>query len=408
MKHLLLSLSALLCFQYTFCQPQTKPVATPSPAYDKPLLRMGAERMEMYISQLKGKKTAIVTNHTAIVGEYGKEVHLVDTLLTSGVIITKIFVPEHGFRGKADAGEKVDNAVDSKTGIPLVSLYGNNKKPPVVDLKDVDIILFDIQDVGARFYTYISTMHYVMEACAENNIPLVILDRPNPNGFYVDGPVLKPEFKSFVGMHPIPIVHGMTIGELAKMINGEKWLEGGKECRLTIIPCEYYHHNETYKLNVKPSPNLPNMNAIYLYPSLCLFEGTIISVGRGTDKPFQIIGYPEYPVKNFEFTPKSVEGAKTPPYQDKKCYGIDLKNFERDYFLSKRSIDLSWLIGMYQKCADKEKFFTSFFEKLAGTDELRKQIQAGKSESEIRESWNIDLKVFLEKRKKYLLYKDFY
>jgi uncharacterized protein YbbC (DUF1343 family) len=408
MKHFALPLIVLFCFQYAFCQSQTKPSPASKPAYDKPLIRMGAERMDLYVPQLKGKKIGIVTNHTALVGTYGKEVHLVDTLLKQDVSIQKIFVPEHGFRGKADAGEKVDNSVDSKTRIPLVSLYGDNKKPSVTDLKDLDIILFDIQDVGARFYTYISTMHYVMEACAENNIPLVILDRPNPNGFYVDGPVLKPEFKSFVGMHPIPIVHGLTIGELAKMINGEKWLEGGKECRLTVIPCENYHHNETYKLIEKPSPNLPNMNAIYLYPSLCLFEGTIVSVGRGTDKPFQIIGYPEYPVKNFSFTPKSVEGAKSPPYMNKQCYGLDLKNFDRDYFIQRRSIDLSWLIGMYAKSADKAKFFNSFFDKLAGTDELRKQIEAGKPENEIRESWSTDLKMYLEKRKKYLLYKDYY
>jgi uncharacterized protein YbbC (DUF1343 family) len=397
-----------LFIQYSSCQPFINPENQNTEVYDRPLIRMGAERMELFVPALKNKKVGIVTNHTAIVGAYSFEVHLVDTLLKLGILINKIFVPEHGFRGNADAGENINNSVDSKTGIPLVSLYGSNKKPSPSDLKDIDLILFDIQDVGARFYTYISTMHYVMEACAENNIPLVVLDRPNPNGFYVDGPVLKPEFKSFVGMHPIPIVHGMTVGELAKMINGEKWLQGQKECRLTVIPCENYHHNETYKLNVKPSPNLPNMTAIYLYPSLCLFEGTIVSVGRGTDKPFQIIGYPDYPVKNFEFIPKSMEGAKTPPYQDKKCFGLDLKNFERDYFVQRRSIDLSWLIGMYQKSSSKENFFNSFFDKLAGTDELKKQIVSGKSEAEIRSSWSDELQLFLEKRKKYLLYNDFY
>lgn len=374
----------------------------------KPAIRVGAARTELYVSQLIGKRLGVVTNHTALVGDYGKEVHLVDTLLRLNLLIDRIFVPEHGFRGVADAGEHIENTVDAVTGIPVVSLYGTKKKPSTDDVRNIDIMLFDIQDVGARFYTYISTLHYVMESCAENNIPLVVLDRPNPNGFYIDGPVLKPSYKSFVGMHPVPVVHGMTVGEYARMINGEKWMLGGKQCRLTVIPCEYYHHNDLYSLRVKPSPNLPNMTAIYLYPSLCFFEGTIVSVGRGTDWPFQIIGYPDYPVKEFSFTPQQREGAKNPPYLNQTCYGIDLKHFGKEYFLQRRSLDLSWLIGMYQKSPLKDTFFTPFFDKLAGTDELRNQIIQGKTEQEIRDSWQPDLIRFKEIRKKYLLYPDFY
>jgi uncharacterized protein YbbC (DUF1343 family) len=407
---MILLLLLLKHVQYPFCQQlQTgKNILNENNSMSKPAIRTGADRTEMYVPQLKDKRIGLVVNQSSVIGEYGKEVHLADSLHKLGIKIDKIFVPEHGFRGTADAGEKIDNTLDPKTKIPIISLYGNKKKPAPEDLNNIDIMLFDIQDVGARFYTYISTLHYVMESCAENNIPLVILDRPNPNGFYIDGPVLKPEYKSFVGMHPVPIVHGMTIGEYARMINGERWLEAGKQCRLTVIPCQYYHHNETYQLRIKPSPNLPNMTAVYLYPSLCLFEGTIVSVGRGTDKPFQIIGYPEYPVKEFEFTPKSVEGAKNPPYLNVTCYGIDLKNFGKEYFLQRRSLDLSWLIALYKKYPHKEKFFTPFFDKLAGTDELRKQIENGKSEEEIRQSWHQDIVRFLEIRKKYLLYPDFY
>jgi uncharacterized protein YbbC (DUF1343 family) len=379
----------------------------PKEIYDKARVIVGAEKMNSYVPQLANKKIGLVVNHTSLVGEPGKEKHLVDTLVKQGITIDKIFVPEHGFRGKADAGENVGNSVDAKTGIAIVSLYGSKKKPAKEDLANIDLMIFDIQDVGARFYTYISTMHYVMEACAENNIPLVVLDRPNPNGFYVDGPILKPEFKSFVGMHPVPVVHGMTVGEYARMINGEKWLEGGRTCRLTVITCDNYFHNDTYEVRTKPSPNLPNMTAIYLYPSLCFFEGTIVSVGRGTPYPFQIIGYPEYGSKTFEFTPKSVEGAKNPPYLNTVCYGIDLKEYGKNYFFENKKLNLNWLLEMYKKATDKTKFFNNFFDKLAGSEELRQQIIAGKTEAEIRQSWQADLEQFLVMRQQYLLYKDF-
>lgn len=374
--------------------------------YDKAKVVVGAEKMNNYVPQLKNKKIGLVVNHTSLVGEFEKEKHLVDTLVKLGITIDKIFVPEHGFRGKADAGENVGNSIDAKTGIAIVSLYGNKKKPTKEDLASIDFMIFDIQDVGARFYTYISTMHYVMEACAENNVPLVVLDRPNPNGFYVDGPVLKPEFKSFVGMHPVPVVHGLTVGEYAKMINGEKWLEGGKQCRLTVIPCDNYFHDDTYEVRVKPSPNLPNMTAIYLYPSLCFFEGTIVSVGRGTSYPFQIFGYPEFPSKIFEFTPKSVEGAKNPPYLNTKCYGMDLREYGKNYFLENRKLNIKWLIDAYNRTPDKSKFFNNFFDKLAGSEQLRQQIIAGKTETQIRQSWQADLEEFIVMRQQYLLYKD--
>jgi uncharacterized protein YbbC (DUF1343 family) len=404
MKYLLLYLFSAFVFQTANGQNAA------TVEYGKPRVIVGAEKTDKYVPQLKGKKVGLVVNHTSLIGEPYKEKHLVDSLVKLGIVIDKIFSPEHGFRGKADAGENIGNAIDTKTGIAVVSLYGNKKKPAKEDLANIDIMLFDIQDVGARFYTYISTMHYVMEACAENNIPLVVLDRPNPNGFYVDGPVLKKEFKSFVGMHPVPVAHGMTVGEYAKMINGEKWLEGGKECRLTVITCDNYFHSDTYELREKPSPNLSTMTAIYLYPSICFFEGTIVSVGRGTSTPFQVIGYPEYPVKNFEFTPKSVEGAKNPPHLNVKCYGMDLKDFGKDFFMLNRKISLGWLIEMYRKTPDKTKFFNSnnFFDKLAGTDELRLQIIAGKTEEQIRQSWQQDLEQFISIRQQYLLYKDFH
>jgi len=364
---------------------------------------VGAERLDQYLEKLKVKNVGIVVNQTSLVGDK----HLADTLLKLTVSVKKIFTPEHGFRGTADAGEKVNSGVDEKTGLPVISLYGNKKRPEPDDLKDVDILVFDIQDVGARFYTYISTLHYVMEACAENSKPLLVLDRPNPNGFYVDGPVLDTAYRSFVGMHPVPIAHGMTMGEYAMMINGEKWLKAGLQCDLTVIPCLKYDHQTLYTVRVKPSPNLPNMTAIYLYPSLCLFEGTAVSVGRGTDKPFQIIGYPEFQNHSFSFTPQSMEGAKNPPYKDVTCYGIDLSGYTQKYFQQKKSLDLSWLIDFYNKYPDKQKFFTQFFEKLAGTDKLRKQIESRKTEEQIRYSWQPELEKFKMIRKKYLLYKDF-
>jgi uncharacterized protein YbbC (DUF1343 family) len=360
-------------------------------------IRVGAERIEQYIGLLKNKRVAMVVNQTSMVGN----AHLVDTLLSLGVKIQKIFAPEHGFRGLADAGEKIDNSIDAKTKLPLVSLYGKNKKPSQEQLADIDIVLFDIQDVGARFYTYISTMHYVMEACAENQKTCLILDRPNPNGHYVDGMILETKHQSFVGMHPIPVVHGLTVAELAKMIVGEKWIQ--QNIDLQFVTCENYTHNTSYSLPVRPSPNLPNDRAIALYPSLCFFEGTVVSVGRGTDSPFQIIGAPEYQDFAFSFTPQPSVGSKNPMYNGIKCFGKDLREnvfYEHPFFLTE-------LITFYQKYPKKEAFFNDFFTKLAGTEKLRQQIESGMSENEIRLSWQEDLKKYKMMRKKYLLYPDF-
>jgi uncharacterized protein YbbC (DUF1343 family) len=330
----------------------------------------------------------------------------VDWLLDKEVDIVKVFAPEHGFRGKADAGEKVESGKDLKTGLPIVSLYGSHKKPSAEDLMGVDIMVFDIQDVGARFYTYISTMTYVMEACAEQGIPVVILDRPNPNGFYTDGPMLKEEFKSFVGMHPIPVVHGMTVGELAQMINGEKWMEGGVQCEISVVTCGNYSKSDIYVLPVKPSPNLPNMNAILLYPSLCFFEGTDFSVGRGTDHPFEMFGHPNMGMGSFMFVPKSTDGAKHPKHEGVPCLGWDLTEIGGKRVQEKQTLILDWMINAYRDFPLKEKFFLSngFFDKLAGTDELRLQIQSGMSADEIRDSWKSGLLEFKERRKAYLLY----
>jgi uncharacterized protein YbbC (DUF1343 family) len=363
---------------------------------------VGAKRLGEYLPLIRGKKIALVANQTSMIGK----THLVDTLRSLKMNIQRVFAPEHGFRGEADAGEHVASAVDKKTGIPLVSLYGDNKKPSPAQLAGVDLVLFDIQDVGARFYTYISTLSYVMEACAELNIPVIILDRPNPNGHYVDGPVLEPAFSSFVGLHPVPIVHGMTMGEYAQMVNGEGWLKNKVKCKLTIIRCTGWAHNEYYQIPIPPSPNLGNMNAIYLYPSLCLFEGTIVSVGRGTTKPFQVIGYPGLKEGKFSFTPKSGPGSKHPPYENKVCYGFDLSAFGESFIRDSKMIYLFWLVSTYKSAVDKNGFFTPFFEKLAGTDKLRKQIIAGKTEEEIRASWKPGLEAFKTIRKKYLLYPD--
>lgn len=365
---------------------------------------VGAERTSEYFPLIKGKNIALVANHTSlIVG-----VHLVDTLLSAQIKVVKVFSPEHGFRGNADAGQEIADKIDLVTGLPIISLYGKNKKPQAADLADVDVVIFDIQDVGARFYTYISTMTYVMEACAENRIPLIILDRPNPNGFYVDGPVLESEFKSFVGLHPVPIVHGMTVGEYAQMVNGEGWLENGVKCELSVIPVENYTHSDFYELPVKPSPNLPNKNAVFLYPSLCLFEGTIVSVGRGTDLPFQVIGHPDFVIGSYFFTPKSIPGvASKPKYEGVQCFGQNLIGFAESMFQQPRQLHLFWLIEYYKILKDKGNFFDSYFEKLAGTSRLRKQIEEGWSEEQIRESWQPGLERFKQIRKKYLLYPDF-
>ena len=301
--------------------------------------------MDKYISIIKGKKIAILSNQTSIVGN----THLVDTLLSLQMHIKRVFCPEHGFRGNADAGEHVKNYRDEKTKLPVISLYGSNKKPKVADMKGLEYVIFDLQDVGARFYTYISSLHYLMEACAENNVKLIVLDRPNPNGFYVDGPIRENDFKSFVGVDPIPVVHGMTVGEYAQMLNGEDWLTDGEECNLTVIACENYSHSDFYSLPVKPSPNLPNMTAVYLYPSLCFFEGTNISLGRGTDKPFQQVGYPDLKNSDYYFTPVSKVGAsKNPPFKDVKCYGYDLSEYGEMMMKIEKKINLFWLINLYK------------------------------------------------------------
>jgi len=363
-------------------------------------MQVGAERMDVYLPLLQGKRVAVVTNQTGLVGD----THLVDTLLSSGVQVVKVFSPEHGFRGTADAGAQVKDSKDARTGLPLVSLYGKNKKPSAAQLSDVDLLIFDIQDVGVRFYTYISTMHYCMEAVAEHDKQMIVLDRPNPNGFYVDGPILEPANQSFVGLHPIPIVHGLTVGELAKMINGEGWLADAVQCDLTVVTCAVYTHDAYYDLPVKPSPNLPNMTSVYLYPSLGLFEGTDVSVGRGTDMPFQCIGHPELGLGNFEFTPRSTAGATKPPHMDQTCRGFDLRHFGSFYFRDTKALYLDWLIGAYEARADKGTFFNAFFIKLAGTGSLRKQIELGLSAAQIRASWQEDLTTYKELRQRYLLY----
>jgi uncharacterized protein YbbC (DUF1343 family) len=362
----------------------------------KPKVSVGAEQLNQLLPLLKGKRVGLVVNNTALVGK----THLADTLVARKVQVKRIFGPEHGFRGDAADGEHVRDEVDAKTGVPVASLYGKNFKATADQVNDLDILIFDIQDVGARFYTFISTMHYLMETCAENNKQLIILDRPNPNGSYVDGPIMQPELKSFVGIHPIPITHGMTVGELAQMINGEGWLEGGKKCNLTVIKMKNWKHDDDYSLPVRPSPNLPNDQAIRLYPSICLFEGTVISVGRGTSMPFQVLGNPELKDMTFTFTPVPLKGYSIdPPLKDKLCYGVDLRSVT-----PARKIDLQYLLFFYQKYPDKEKFFTAYFDKLAGTTQLKQQIKDGLTEDQIRASWKPGLDAFNAKRKKYLIY----
>jgi len=357
----------------------------------------GAYQMNEYLKILEGKKVGMVVNQTSVIND----THLVDSLRSYDINIKKVFAPEHGFRGKADAGATVKSGYDEKTGLPIISLYGKNKKPSKEQIEDLDIIIFDIQDVGTRFYTYISTMHYVMEACAENNAELLILDRPNPNGMYVDGPILEMENQSFVGMHPIPILHGLTVGELANMIEGEKWLKNEVSCNFKVIKNQNYSHQSTYSLPIKPSPNLPNDLSIALYPSLCLFEGTVVSVGRGTKKPFQQIGHPTLTNYTHHFTPVSMPGSsKYPPFENEKCFGLDFtsKEFENGF-------TLKYLIDFYNAFPNKDEFFNNFFIKLAGTESLQKQIEAGFSEDEIRMSWQAELEAYRKKRQKYLIYK---
>jgi uncharacterized protein YbbC (DUF1343 family) len=360
------------------------------------IIKTGADNYEKYLPLLKDKKIGIVTNQTGILSN---KTHLVDFLLEKKIAIQTIFAPEHGFRGTADAGEHVVDGKDQKTGLPIISLYGDNKKPKPAQLEGIDVMIFDLQDVGARFYTYISSLHYVMESCAENDVPLIILDRPNPNGRIVDGPLLEKEFTSFVGMHPIPLLHGMTIGEYAKMINGEKWLKDGIQCKLTVIPCSNYKREMDYSILAKPSPNLPNDQSINLYASLCLFEGTNVSMGRGTEKQFQIYGSPFLTKTNFSFTPKPNFGAKDPLYNGKECFGEDLTAYPK-----LNRLELKWLLKAYKNTGDKTKFFNAFFTKLAGTKKLQQQIESGISEEKIRESWKNDLESFKKMRIKYLIY----
>jgi len=365
----------------------------------------GAEHVAHYHAMLKGKSVAMVVNQTSRINQK----HLVDTLLTLGVDIKVIFAPEHGFRGQADAGEQIVDSKDTKTGIPVISLYGKKKKPLDTDLEGIDILVFDIQDVGARFYTYISSLHYVMEACAENSIPIIVLDRPNPNANYIDGPILEPEYKSFVGMHPVPVVYGMTIGEYGQMINGEYWLNNGIQADLTVIPCTNYDHDTYYNLPIKPSPNLPNIQSILLYPSLCFFEGTTVSVGRGTDKQFQIYGHPDFEGGDFQFEPTPGPGSKFPKHEGKICNGVSLQKLTKGVLHDHQQLNLDYLIDAHRNLTKQNKEFwladNNFFEKLAGTAMLREQITAGVSEEEIRKSWESGVADFKKTRAKYLIYK---
>jgi uncharacterized protein YbbC (DUF1343 family) len=393
-----------------------------SESYSQKKIIPGADRMEVYVPLLEGKSVAVFANQTSMV----HNTNLVDTLIKRGIKVVKIFGPEHGFRGKADAGEKVGNSIDKETGVEVISLYGKHNKPTPEDLQGVDVMIFDIQDVGTRFYTFISSLQYYIEAALENSKPLLILDRPNPNGFYVDGPVLDPKFKSFVGMQPIPIVYGMTLGEYSFMITGEKWLSDDANKKYSyylhaknspdtpfhflVIKCLNYDHNSKYILPVKPSPNLPFIQSIYWYPTTCLIEGTILSEGRGTDKPFQLFGHPDLPKNLISFTPQSMEGAKDPKLLGQKCYGWDLSGTEYEVLKNlDKKIQLKWIIQAYKLFPDKENFFlkSSGFNRLAGNDVLMKQIKNGVSENEIRKSWEPALSRFKKIRKKYLLYKDF-
>lgn len=403
-KQFLLFASLLLLFATAFCQGGSQTVLP------------GAAQTRLYLPALKGKRVAIFANQTSVIGN----TNLVDTLQRLGITIKVIFGPEHGFRGTADAGEKVGNYTDAGTGIPVVSLYGSKRKPSAADLKEVDIMLFDIQDVGTRFYTYISSLQEYMESAVENNKPLIILDRPNPNGFYVDGPVLDPAFKSFVGMQPVPIVYGMTIGEYAKMLLSEEWLtdparelyhqERVPQFKLTVIPCANYTHNSKYVLPVKPSPNLPDIQSIYWYASTCFFEGTVLSEGRGTDKPFQLFGHPTLPNNLAAFTPRSKPGATAPKLKDQLCYGWDVSGTPQEVLKQiDNKIQLKWIINAYKLFPQKDSFFlkNNFFNKLAGNDVLMQQIKNGVPETDIRKSWEPALSNFKKIRKKYLLYKDF-
>lgn len=386
-KYFNLVLSMTVCVIAFSCQAQKK---------ENPPITPAAERLDAYLPELEGKTVALLVNHTSMVNG----VHLLDTLLSSGVRVVKIFAPEHGFRGNLANGETVHDGRDQKTKLPLVSMYGKNKKPSSKELEGIDIVIYDIQDVGTRFYTYISSMHHMMEACAENNISFIVLDRPNPNAHYIDGPVLEEAHASFVGVHPIPIVYGMTTGELARMVKGERWINQSELLDLKIIELKNWTHTSRYELPIPPSPNLPNSQSIALYPSLCLFEGTDISMGRGTDFPFQTVGYPDPAFGEFQFRPRSIPGvSKHPPHKNKMCYGYDLRKVAPPH-----RIDLSYLIRYYHLSDHKDSYFNAFFTNLSGTKKLRKQIEEGWKEEDIRASWQDDLNRFKQTRKKYLIY----
>lgn len=370
----------------------------------QPEIMIGAEQTDVYFPMIRGKKVGLLVNAASMVsGE-----NLVDLLIAARIDVRVIFSPEHGFRMNADAGESVGNTIDSLTGIPVISLYGKKKQPNPSDMKDLDVVLFDIQDVGVRFYTYISTLTYMMEACSKADIPIVLLDRPNPNTFYIDGPVLERGFTSFVGLHPVPVVYGMTIGEYARMVNGEGWLEGGKPCRLTVVPMKNFNHERICTPTTKPSPNLGTLNAMLLYPSLCLFEGTDVSVGRGTQFPFEVYGHPEIQNMPFSFTPVPIRGMSLdPPHKGVKCYGEDLRSVFQQKPRYQGKLLLEWLISVYKNLGKPASFFNSYFNLLAGNDLLQRQIKSGVSEKKIRASWRPGLIEFNKVRKKYLLYSDF-
>ena len=407
---LLLSVLFILSSSVISCQKKTKEQATT--LSEKESIVVGANQTEAYLDLLKGKRIAIAANNTSVIfksGDNQSNQHLVDSLLSLNIKIEKIFTPEHGLRGTVDAGEIINNEIDEKTGIQIVSLYGDNNndtsnkfKPTKEQLENIDLVVFDIQDVGVRFYTYLSTMHYIMEACAENGIPVIVLDRPNPNGHYIDGPIVENEFKSFVGLHPVPIVYGMTIGEYAKMINGEKWLNNSVQCDLTVIPLKNYTHKSTYSLPFRPSPNLPNDKSINLYASICMFEGTNVSCGRGTEMQFQIFGSPDLPsdIYKFNFTPQPNFGSKNPKNMGQVCHGLDLSKTEN---LS--SLNFNWLIDAYKATSDKDKFFKEkSFNILAGTGKLKEQIERGLTFEDIKATWQDDLSEFKKIREKYLIY----
>jgi uncharacterized protein YbbC (DUF1343 family) len=370
-------------------------------AENKAKVQPGAESVDEYLPLLKGKRVGVLSNQTGVIG---KE-HIVDFLHRQGVNIVCIFSPEHGFRGMADAGEHVSSSVDQKTGIPIKSLYdGNTGKPSDAVMQSIDVLVFDLQDVGLRFYTYLTTMVRMMDACAANHVKMVVLDRPNPNGHYVDGPILDLKYRSSVGWVPVPVVHGMTLGELAGMVNGEKWLTNGAQCDLKVVKCKNYTHATLYKLPIAPSPNLKDMRAVYLYPSLCYFEATPVSLGRGTDAPFEQYGHPDMKGYAYSFTPRSMSGAKTPPQLDKLCYGVDLRTKPSNAEVFKSGVNLSYLIDAYSNLKMGDAFFTKSFERLIGVDYVRKMIEEGKSAAQIKACWKNDVEKFKQQRKPYLLY----